>query len=235
MTTNSIDQTISVVVPALNEEANIALAVREIIEALGQAHFSDWEIVLVNDGSTDRTASVMERLATENPRIRVVHNGSNLGFGGAYKSGLAAATLEYVIMVPGDNELPATGLLPILEAVGKADIVVPYWINTETRSWLRRLASYGFTAIMNVLFGLRLKYYNGTAVHRTKLVRQITINSNGFDYQAEALIKLLRRGCSYVQVGTSLGQRRAGTSKALRPKNVIIVLTSIARLFRECR
>lgn len=235
MTANGTRPTISIVVPALNEEANIASAVREIIEGLTLSNFSDWEVVLVNDGSTDGTAAVMEKLADENPRIRVVHNKCNLGFGGAYKSGLAAARMDYVMMVPGDDEHPADGLLPILAAVGKADIVVPYVSNTEARSLFRRLASRSFTGVMNTLFGLHVKYYNGLVVHRTNLVRQISINTNGFGYQAEALVKLLKRGSSTVEVATTLGQRKAGTSRALRPRNIMIVLSSIAHLYRECR
>ena len=227
-------RTISIVVPALNEEANIAGAIGQIVPAMDD-RFADWEIVLVNDGSTDATAAVMEKLATGNRHIRVVHNERNLGFGGAYKRGVAAARFEYVMMVPGDNEHPTEGLVPILEAVGQADIVLPYVVNPEVRPLFRRVASRGFTTLMNLLFGLRIKYYNGLVVHRTALIRQISITTDGFAYQAEALVKLLKKGCSYVELGTTLTECKARNSKALKPKNLAVVVGSILKLYRQVK
>ncbi len=217
----------SFVVPALNEEANIELTVQEILVA-AKEWFSDYEILLVNDGSTDATGAIMEKLASQNDKIQVIHNEKNLGFGGAYKRGIASARLEYVMMIPGDNGHPATSLYPVFEGIGQADIVIPYVVNPQARTWLRRLISDGFVSLLNFLSGLRLRYYNGIVIHRTDLInKQISINTDGFAYQAEALIKLIKQGHSYVEVGTTIDERKAGGSKAFRLKNVISVLKSI--------
>lgn len=227
-------RTISIVVPALNEEASIAAAVEQIVPAV-ENRFADWEIVLVDDGSTDATGAIMDKLAAGNPHLRVVHNEHNLGFGGAYKRGVAAARFEYVMMVPGDNEFPTEGLIPILDAVGKADMILPYVINPEVRPLFRRVASRVFTMLMNFLFGLRIKYYNGVVVHRTALVRQITITTDGFAYQAEALVKLLKKGTSYLELGTTLRECRGRNSKALKPKNLAVVVSSIVNIYRQVK
>ncbi|EDN71528.1 glycosyl transferase, group 2 family protein [Beggiatoa sp. PS] len=226
MNNNSNKLTMSFVVPALNEEANIELAVQEILIA-AEGWFSDYEILLINDASTDATGTTMEKLASQNNKIHVIHNEKNLGLGGAYKRGIAAAQLEYVMMIPGDNAHPATGLYPIFEGIGQADIVIPYVVNPQARSWIRRLISRSFVILLNSLSGLRIRYYNGLVVHRTDLLKLISINTDGFAYQAEALIKLIKQGQSYIEIGTTIDERKTGGSKALRLKNVISVIKVI--------
>lgn len=224
---------ICVVIPALNEGRIVIDTVTEVQAALEQ-FFSHYEIVLVNDASTDNTGSIMDELAARDSRIRVVHNQQNLGFGGAYKRGVGAAKCEYVIMVPGDNAFSTKSLKPIFSAVGKADIVIPVVSNTATRKLGRRIASRGFTVLINLLFGLRVGYYNGPVVHRSDLLRRISITTDGFAYQAEALVKLLKQGHSSIEVKTEVQEREIGKSKALKLKNLATVLGAVLHLLREC-
>jgi len=218
---------VSFVVPALNEEANIVHAAADVI--LAAIGLDDYEIIIVNDGSTDRTAELAEALTRKDPHIRVIHNARNLGFGGAYKVGIANARMPYVIMVPGDGNHPPAGITPILERLGKADIIVPYLSNPEIRGWKRRLISDAYTILLNFLFGLRLPYYNGLVLHRTALLRTITIETNGYAYQSEALVKLIRRGASTATVAVPLAHRDHRT-RAFKPKNMARVGSTVWRL-----
>jgi dolichol-phosphate mannosyltransferase len=224
--------TVSVIVPALNEQGNIEGTVSEVLAALS-GRFADYELVLIDDGSTDETGRIMDRMATENSHIRVIHNPRPSNFGGAYKKGLAAARMQYVVMVPGDNQFPAASIVKVIERIGEADIVIPYTSNQHIRTKSRQLGPRAFTHILNFLFRLRLRYYNGIVVHRTDIVKSIAITTDSFAYQAEALIKLLRRGHSYVEVGTEITERSSGKSAALRPKNLMLVFKTIAHLVRE--
>ncbi|MCG3149450.1 MAG: Undecaprenyl-phosphate 4-deoxy-4-formamido-L-arabinose transferase [Verrucomicrobiae bacterium] len=224
--------TISVIIPALNEQGNIAGAVTEVLEALGD-RFAQYEVILVDDGSTDDTGKIMDQIAASNPHLKVIHNLQPSNFGGAYKKGLAAAAMEYVVMIPGDNQFPSSSIVKVLERIGKADIVVPYTSNQQIRTRGRRIGSQVFTRLLNFLFRLRLRYYNGIVVHRTHLVKSITITTDGFAYQAEALIKLLRAGHSYIEVATEITERATGRSAALRPKNLILVMQTIRHLIGE--
>jgi dolichol-phosphate mannosyltransferase len=226
---------VSFVFPALNEAGNIEAAVESVRQALGKPLLDDYELILVNDGSTDQTGAVMERLAHEDPRVRVVHNSPNLGYGGAFKRGAAMARLDYVMRVCGDNSLPKHAVGPILEQLGGADLIIPYIANPELRSRGRRIASRGFTLIINFLFGQRVRYYNHAVVFPRHLLESIQIATDGFAYQAEALVKLLKAGCSYVEVGVIDLPRVHGKSTALRPKNLLRVLTAIVRLMQEVR
>lgn len=222
-------QSMSFVVPAFNEERNIAATVETILGAIGK-EWPDYEIVMVNDGSGDGTGAVMAALAAANPRIRVVHNRVNLNLGGAYKRGLEAATKDFVMMVPGDNGFDIDSLRAVLRGVGTADILIPYVTNTAIRSPFRSLASRSFTRFINALFGLKVRYYNGPVVHRTELLRTISIRTNGFAYQAEALVKMLAKGCSYAECPVRIQDRAVGRSSAMKLKNQVAILMTILRL-----
>jgi glycosyltransferase involved in cell wall biosynthesis len=224
---------VSFIVPAFNEEKNVEGVVAELHKVAKLAQIGAIEIVLVNDASTDGTGAVMAGLAAAHPdHIRYVENPVNLSLGGAYKAGVRNATKTYVMLVPGDNEHPAEGLLPILEQRGKADIVIPYVENPEVRPLARRLVSRLFTAIINIYFGLKVPYYNSLVIHKRSLLQEITIATDGFAYQAEAVVKLLKRGCDFVTVGTVITARREGASKAFRLHNVRKVLGALLHLMR---
>jgi glycosyltransferase involved in cell wall biosynthesis len=223
--------TLSVIMPALNEEAHLADAIDEATRAV-EGRFSDWEILVFDDGSTDRTGAIADEIAAKNPRVRVTHNGSPKNLGGVYKQGVEMARFEYVVMVPGDNENPASSLVDALDAVGKAEIVLPY-VDKSNRSRFRSGVSRAYVGLMNTVFGLRVRYYNGTVIHRTENVRSIRIKTDSFAYQSEALIKLLRRGKSFVEVPVVIERASSKESKAFRPKNIYGVAAALVRLMIE--
>lgn len=226
---------VSFVVPALNEERNIQGATRTC-QAAAEDLVSDYEIILVNDGSQDRTGAVMDDLASTSPHIRVVHNPRNLGFGGAFKAGLVVARMEYVVRICGDDQVPVVGVRRILAEIGNADLVIPYIANpAEFRSWGRRFGSWGFTTLVNSLFGLRVPYYNHCVVFRRDAAQGVRIATDGFAYQAEAVVKLLRAGYTFVPIGINDMARIHGKSTALRPRNLLKVVRAIGDLFWEVR
>jgi glycosyltransferase involved in cell wall biosynthesis len=224
--------TVSVIIPALNEEGNLAAAVATVLSAIGD-RFSDYELLIFDDGSTDRTGAIADELAAGNPHIRVIHNPRNMGFGYNYNRGVELARMEYVTMFPGDNEIPGEAIRAILDVVGSADIVVPYIATPGVRSWSRRVISACFVAMINVLFGLRLRYFNGPCVHCRTLLLSVPMRTHGFAYMAAILVRLIRSGCSYVEVPMLLQARQHGRSKAFRPKNIASVLSTIGELFWE--
>jgi glycosyltransferase involved in cell wall biosynthesis len=221
-------------VTALNEEEHIEETVATIVAAV-ETFSCDYEILLVDDGSTDGTARIADALATRRPRVRVVHNERNLGLGGAYKRGIHHASKEYVMWVSGDNAETADNLINIISHVGEADIVVPVLVAPKTRPWLRRLTSRAFTFVVNSLFGLKVHYYNGSVVHRCDLIRQVDIRTNSFAYQAESLVKLLKQGYSYVEVPYTSATYDGVFSHAMRPKNLLAVFKALIDLNFDLR
>jgi glycosyltransferase involved in cell wall biosynthesis len=235
----TVQPSICFVVPCFNEEDNVAPTVESIRTAAGPER--TFEIVLVDDCSTDLTLERMQALAQADPRIRVLHNPVNLSLGGAYKRGVAVAEADYVTMIPGDDGFPADSIAEIIRQAGKADIIIPVVTNSAVRTWYRAVASKGFTTLLNWLFWLNVGYYNGAVLHRTALLRTIDIKTNSFAYQAEALVKLIARGATYIHCYVSIQERAAGRSSALSVRNqvevwrTIIHLVTTVGIFRKLR
>jgi len=220
-------KSITIIVPALNEEKNLQKAVKDICQQ-AEKHGLDYEIIIFDDCSQDKTPEIAEQLAKENPRIKVTHNKTTKGLSYNYKKGIQLASKEYVIMLPGDGENTLEGLI---EYIGEADIIIPYVLNPEVRPWIRRVISKTFTFLVNLLGGLNLKYYNGTVIHKTEIVRKIApLVNDGFGYQAEILTRLIKSGADYKEIGINIQKKQNNTTKAFTLKNFIRVAKTLFRI-----
>jgi len=223
---------ITIVISALDEEEVIGATVASVLRVLDD-HFADYEVLLVNDGSKDQTGAIMNRLAADNARLRVIHNRQNEGLGAAYQRAIKEARFEYLMLLCGDGGLPASSLPPVFDAIGSADIIAPYMTNLRRiKTPMRFFMSSAYTGLLNLLFRQNIKYYNGLAIHRTDLLRQIRIVSTRFAFQGEVMIKLLKSGCSCAQIET-LAAENTHKSSALRLSNVVNVLKTLLLLIWE--
>lgn len=221
---------VSVFVPAYNEAANLEGALRDIVGAA--AVLADYEVIVVNDGSRDGTGPLAERLAQENRRIRVVHQPRNLGIAAAYERALDEAKLEYFSFLPGDGEIAPESIRGIFAAVGTADIVAPYHGNSRARQLHRRVLTWSSTSLVNTLFGLRMRYFQGPCIYQTPLARRLPKTAGGFYFLTEMLVHAVRAGYSYVEVPLTHQDRSHGRSKAVSVRNVLKALRAIAILWR---
>jgi glycosyltransferase involved in cell wall biosynthesis len=229
MTTRAV----TIFIPAYNEVANLEGTIGDVLEATGSV--SDYEIIVVDDGSTDGTGELADALADRTTRVRVIHNPRNLGLAAGYRRALAEARMPHFTFVPGDREVSTESIKHILSAVGSADVVVPYHANSHARLWHRRLLTCTSTALINFLFGLRLRYYQGPCVYPTALARSLRTTNSGFFFLAEMLVQALRRGHSYVEVGLIHQERLSGHSKAVSVRNIRRALATILRLWWALR
>jgi dolichol-phosphate mannosyltransferase len=222
----------SFVVPALNEEAVVEEVVRDIWATVDRL-VGTYELILIDDGSSDRTGRIMDRLASELPHVRVIHNGKNVGLGASYQRGVAQAKLDYVMMLCGDGGLPAASLPPIIDKIGTADMVVPYMTNLrKIKTPMRYLISRSYTKLLNLLSGHALRYYNGLPVHRRALLNLVAVTSSGFGFQGEILVKLLKSGCTFEQVGV-LGAETTNKTSVFRVRNLVSVTSTLLKLVLE--
>jgi len=229
-----VNQSISVVVPALNEEANLEAAVDDILKTLS-ARKTDFEVLVVNDGSTDRTGSLADALAERDPRVQAFHHQTPQGLGYVFWVGIQRASKDYCIMIPGDNENPASQMTEVFDRIGEADVVLPYVVNAEARPVLRRHLSRTYTGLINLLFGLRVRYYNGTVVYRRQRLLALPQCTSSFAYQAEMVIQLLRKGASSIEVPVRIQPVKRHVTKAFRIKNVVKVGLTLLRMFWRIR
>jgi glycosyltransferase involved in cell wall biosynthesis len=218
--------------PALNEEQSLPQAVANVLQSFERFSL-DGELIIVNDGSSDRTGEVAAGVAARSGCIRVLHHSTPQGIGAAFRDGLAAATGELVVYVPGDGEIDAAEILRYTPLMADVDLVVPYVQNPEIRRWSRRLLSSWYTRIMGGTFGVGLRYLNGTVLYRRAILEGITIRNSGFFYQAELLIKTVRRGYLYAEVPYVQQRRIDGRYKSVTFRSFVPVIRGYFTLIRE--
>ena len=160
---------ISFFVPCYNEEFNIENTLDVIKES---ATSISYEVIVVDDGSTDLTSNNTERYIANNPEmsIRLVKRKKNIGLGANYFESANIANGSYFMLVNGDNVEPVDALKTIISKAGQTDMVIPNFGDGDKREWNRKLLSILFTTIVNFLSGNNIRYYNGTVLHRTENV-----------------------------------------------------------------
>jgi len=225
---------ISVFVPALNEAGNLEGAIRDIVSAAEEV-FDDYEVLIVNDGSTDNTGEEAEGLARENPKIQVIHNPGNLGFDQCYRIAVERAEKRYFVLLPGDHEIAGESVRGIFRAVGGADLVVAYIQNRESRTWRRRLMGHACVFLSRIASGVHLRYFQGPVVYPTAFAHTLPSETRGMFTMTEKLVYALKAGCTVVEVGLIHRNRRHGRSKSVSVQNILTALRTIARLWWRFR
>lgn len=225
---------ISIAIPAFNEEDNLRKSVQALRDAIDD-RFRDYEIWIIDDGSTDATGRIADELASADPKIRIVHHPRNLGMGASLRDGFERATMEYVGSYPADGGLDGRSLAEMFDRIGQADVLIPTIANPGFRPCYRQVISKAFVAILNRLFGLKVGYYNGHAIYRREQLQAIRIKANGHAFLAETLIRLLYAGARFLEIPTWQHHREHGSTKAFRMRNLLDVLTMVGRLFWDLR
>ncbi len=218
-------------VPCLNEELNVLGTLNVILEAVNQARIS-YEIVVVDDASTDRTAEVVETFQREHPEIplHLTRNAVNQGLGRNYASAARSARGRHYMLVNGDNVEPVEVVTALLSRLGSADIIIPYFGRLDTRPLTRRVISRTFTILVNLLSGTSVRYYNGAVIHRRENVVKYHPGTRGFAYEAELITRLIARGATYLEVEVPGAERPNGVSTAFNTHNAVSVGGSLLRI-----
>lgn len=199
--------------PAHDEEANLEALVAEALGAL-PALADEFEIVIVDDGSRDATPAIADRLAAAHPEVRAIHTGTNLGYGGAVRTGFLSSRHELIAFTDGDRQFRVADLGRLLArlAAGDApDVVVGYRIRRADPP-LRLLYARLYKLANRVWFGLRTTDVDcACKVFRRDALSGVRVESDGAFFSAELLIKLRARGCRIVEVGVPHHPRTAGS------------------------
>jgi glycosyltransferase involved in cell wall biosynthesis len=220
---------LTVVIPAYNEEGSLEKVVRAVQSVAGEIT-RIFEIIIINDGSRDRTREIAERLAGDDPRIRIINHPFNLGFGAAQKSGFGHALYEFVTLVPADDQFDAECLKKFVPLMADADCVVGYRIKRGDPVH-RRINTRIFRWVMWFLFGVKLRDINWIKLFRRKILDGIEITFRGIGVDAEVVVKAMRKGCRFREVEVSYRPRLVGVSTGDRPLNVLITVIELLVLW----
>jgi glycosyltransferase involved in cell wall biosynthesis len=223
---------LSVITPAFNEEANIKEALRTIVSSIPK-FVSKYEIIVVDDGSSDKTSQVVKNLTAHFKQIKLIRNKVNRGFGHAFRTGLNTAKYDYVTLYPSDNEMSGQSLTDLITHAPDADMIITYYANAHLRSTTRRYISNLYAIIVNLLFGLNVRYHNGPFICKRSLLLSVPLTSDGIAFLTESKVRLIKAGVSYKEIPFSFRQRKFGKSTALTYKNIKQITTTIAILIRD--
>ncbi len=225
---------LTIMFPCYNEEANVERVTRAALE-VGRQVADDLEVLIINDGSRDRTGEIADRLAGEIDEVRVVHNNPNLGYGGALGSGFRAATKDWVFYTDGDGqfdlgELPR--LVPLLET---HEVVSCYRLDRQDPV-IRKLNGWAWSALVNLVFGLRLRDIDcAFKIYPRTFLTRIEMWSQGALIDAEMLAKARYLGCRIAQVGVHHYPRAAGEQTGANLGVVLRAFKELLALRRRIR
>lgn len=218
---------ISMILPAWNEAEVIADAVAESVAALSDLA-GDFEVIVVDDGSTDETAAVVRGLSASDERIRLIQHSPNQGYGAAIRSGFAAAQKDLVVFTDSDCQFDLTELDRFVLLSDRYDVVCGYRIDRKDTP-LRCLYSKIYNLLVRALLGTGVRDVDcALKLFRRDVTKRVNITGNGFLVNSEILTQAKQLGCSIVEVGVSHRPRTLGES-TVSVRHIPPVLASLAR------
>jgi glycosyltransferase involved in cell wall biosynthesis len=228
---------VSLVIPMFDEEENIAHAIACAAAAL-EKHGGDYEIVVVDDASTDRSAEIVAREAAANPRIRMVRHEANRKLGASLRTGFAAARKELVLYMDADLPFDPEAVGPAIQAlkVTRADLIAGYRLDRTTEGLRRTLYSYLYNSLIGILFGWPHRDINFSfKLMRREVLEAVELKSEGSLIDAELIVKAKNLGFVIQQLGLDYFPRTRGRSTLSSPAVILKILRELVALYPEMR
>ena len=220
---------ISVVIPAFNEADNLPIVVRESVQTLEAGAWKDrWELILVDDGSTDGTGAAADRLSRDYAGVIALHHAMNQGLGGALKTGYDAARGDYVTLISGDGEIGVDQALRLLEQIGTADLMVSRRVRAADVS--RSVLTFGFQLLTRVLTGFDPSEMGGIYVIRRSVLQALRLRASTGVLNYEVLMQCAARRCEIRSGLMETRPRLSGRSKVTNLRTITRTVWELAKL-----
>ena len=227
MTETANNVSISVFFPCYNEQGNITSVVEQTLDVLDKLN-TDFEVIIVDDGSSDDTGKIADELAGGNDRVKVVHHRTNLGYGAALQSGFKAATKELVFYTDGDGQFDIKEMPGLLDLMEHSDIVSCYRLNRQD-NFMRRINGWCWTKLVCLLFGMKIRDIDcAFKLYKREIFDTFKLVSTGALIDAEILARAVRQGYRVVQQGVHHYPRTAGVQTGA---NLRVILRAFKELF----
>jgi glycosyltransferase involved in cell wall biosynthesis len=221
---------ISVVLPAYNEEAVIARTVARCVEVL-MLIAPDFEVIVVDDGSRDRTGMIADELAAADARVRVLHNRPNRGYGGALMAGFAAATKPLTFFMDSDGQFDIADLAKLIPWRERGFRAVLGYRKRRNDGFIRKVNAWGWNRLGRVLFGLRIRDVDcAFKLYDTNIVRACDVVAEGAMVNTEMLVKLKQLGVKYVEVPVRHYPRTHGSATGANMRVILHAFSELVRL-----
>ena len=230
--------TISLVIPMFNEEENIEHALACAVEALERYSPEDYEIVVVDDASQDRSAELVTLEAAANPHIRLLRHEVNRKLGASLKTGFAAVTKDVVLYMDADLPFDPDVIGRALQAmrVTRADLIAGYRLDRTAEGLRRTIYSYFYNTLIGLLFGWPHRDINFSfKLIRREVLEAVELKSEGSLIDAELIVKAKNLGFSIQQLGLDYFPRTRGRSTLSSPSVILKIFRELASLYPEMR
>lgn len=225
---------VSVFFPCYNEQQNIEPLVSDTHAALNN-HVQQYEIIIINDGSTDNTAAIADGLRQRDDTITVVHHQVNRGYGAALISGFRTARYEWVFFTDGDNQFYMKEIELLLQETDFCDAVIGFRKNRQDR-FHRIVYARAWHILIALVLGLRMRDIDcAFKLINKKMLENFDLRSSGALISTELLLKLKHAGARIKEVGVSHRPRQFGTQTGGSPKVIIRAFAELVSLYRELK
>ena len=219
---------ISVFFPCYNEQDNVTATVEKSLKVLTELN-ADFEVIIVNDGSTDKTAQKADALAEKHTEVKVVHHPQNLGYGSALQSGFKAAAKKLVFYTDGDGQFDIAELPKLLPLIEKYDIVSCYRINRQD-PLLRKINGWCWTKLVCLLFRMKIRDIDcAFKLYKKEIFDNISLSSTGALIDTEVLARATRKGYTVTQLPVHHYPRLSGSQTGA---NLRVIIRAFKELFR---
>ena len=227
-------RSLSIVLPAFNEAENICESIRRAVSVCERLSL-DFEVVVVDDGSDDATATRAKQAALENPRVRILTHRRNRGYGAALKSGIHASRKEYIFFTDADLQFDLEELEGLLESAGNYDIIAGYRA-VRSDPVGRRFNAWAWGQLMGLLFELNIRDVDcAFKVFHRSVFERVPIHSVGAFVNTEIFVRARAQGFSLKQVPVSHYPRHAGKQTGADLKVIMKAFRELGRLHSELR
>jgi glycosyltransferase involved in cell wall biosynthesis len=231
---NQVVKSLSVFFPCYNEQDNVTRTVEQALEVLKKLDL-DFEIIIVNDGSRDRTGQIADELSIKDQRIKTVHHPGNLGYGAALQSGFKAASKEFVFYTDGDGQFNLNELPPLLPMMEQYDIVSCYRLNRQD-PLIRKINAWCWTKLVCTLFGMKIRDIDcAFKLYKREIFDKIKLSSTGALIDTEVLARASRKGYKITQTGVHHYPRSAGVQTGANPRVILRAFKELFKLHKQIR
>ncbi|MFH1881794.1 MAG: glycosyltransferase family 2 protein [Planctomycetota bacterium] len=225
---------ISVFFPCYNEQDNITRVAEQALAVLEKLN-ADFEVIIVNDGSSDSTGQIADEIAGQKDRVKVVHHRTNLGYGAALQSGFKAATKELVFYTDGDGQFDINEMPPLLRLMEQYDIVSCYRLNRQD-NLVRKINGWCWTKLVCLLFGMKIRDIDcAFKLYKREIFDNIKVVSTGALIDAEILARAVRKGYRITQQGIHHYPRTAGAQTGANLRVILRAFKELLRLRSQIR
>jgi glycosyltransferase involved in cell wall biosynthesis len=219
---------ISIFFPCYNEQENVARTVEKALDVVGKLNI-DFEVIVVDDGSADKTGQIADGIAGRDGRVKVVHHKHNLGYGAALQSGFKTATKELVFYTDGDGQFDISEMPPLLALMEQYDIVSCYRLNRRDPI-IRKINGWCWTRLICLMFGLKIRDIDcAFKLYKREIFDKIELSSTGALIDAEILARAVRKDYRITQKGVHHYPRTSGEQSGA---NIRVVLRAFKELFK---